>query len=138
MRLLVRAPPPEGWRPGWTPGAVVRRCRCGAAIVARSVAYTRCGRGCIKFPPPAPAPVPRKPLPPARERANFADLIVDLRLLESDFVRAVRKGRRVPPEKLERAFTAMELLWELCPGHGEEILAALPWLTKQAGKGRAA
>jgi hypothetical protein len=82
--------------------------------------------------------VPEPPRPPARERANFADLIVDLRLMERGFVRAQLKGRRVPAEKLERAFTAMALLWELCPGHGAEITAALPWLTRQAGKGRAA
>ena len=82
--------------------------------------------------------MPEPPRPSARERATFAKLIRHLRMAERDYVALQRMGRPVPAKDLEGSFRAMELLWEACPGHGAEIVAALPWLSKQAGKGRAA
>lgn len=138
MRLHFKAPPPAGWVPGWRPVAPSRRCGCGARIVSRCSRFTSCERGCVHLEPEPPPPVRAPPRPPAKERATFKKLIVHLRMAERDYVALQRMGRPVPAKDLEGSFRAMELLWELCPGHGAEIVAALPWLTRQAARRPAA
>ena len=45
MRLVAASPPPPGWRPsGWRPAGPVRRCGCGAPVIASSSRWTRCER----------------------------------------------------------------------------------------------
>lgn len=140
VRLLALSPAPLGWRPsGWTPAGPVRRCSsCSAPIVSRCSRFTSCQRGCVHLAPAPPRPVPPRPRPPAAERAAFRRLIAPLRILERDLVRDQRQGRPASAGAVELALKAVGLLLDACPGHGEEIASALPWLVRRAARDRAA
>ena len=138
VRLLALSPAPLGWRPSGWPAGPVLRCGCGAPIVSRCARFTACERGCVRIFPAPPRPVPPRPRPPAAERAAFRRLIGPLRILERDLVRDQRQGRPASAGAVELALKAVGLLLDTCPGHGEEIASALPWLVRRAARDRAA
>jgi hypothetical protein len=55
-------------------------------------------------------------------------LLTALRLLEHDFVRTARKGRRPAPRAVELALESVARFKALFPERAESIAAALPWL----------
>lgn len=139
-RLLVQRPPPEGWRSGWSPSAPVRRCACGARIIARSGAFVRCERGCLHLPRgPAPSALPPKVDPAAEaQRQRYEGLRRDIRLLEVGFVQDVRKGRRPSARAVALALEAVERLKEAFPDRASETERAFRWLARQRAAREAA
>jgi hypothetical protein len=132
VRLLIDRPPPATWRDRWYPRNAVKRCRCGARIIARSRSWSRCDRGCLTGPPVAPAPLLAVPPPqPARPPKRFVGLVRQLRALERDFVRDVRRGRRPAPRALALALEAVQQLAQAFPGHAADLERSLPWLARR-------
>jgi hypothetical protein len=84
------------------------------------------------------APKKAKPAPPrpTPEQERFANLIVPLRVLERGYVRDQLRGRAPPlgAVSVALALNAVRLLRDACPGHGSEIDAALPWLSRRAAR----
>jgi len=122
-RLLASRPAPAAWTGGyWTPSTPVRRCSCGAPVIVRSRRFVRCERGCLHLAPrparPAPAPVP-EPVPERLVRIGR-----DLRLLEQDFQRQARKGKRPSARAVALALEAAKQLEAAYPDHAEELWRA--------------
>ncbi len=82
------------------------------------------------------APKKAKPAPPAPtpEQERFRRLLAPVRLMEYGFVQDQRRGRPASAGSVALALVALHRFREACPGHGEEIAAALPWLTRKAGR----
>jgi hypothetical protein len=76
-----------------------------------------------------PAPTPLTP-----EQESFRRLLVPLRVLEHQFVGDQRRGRPASAGVVALALVALHRFREACPGHVAEIAAALPFLTRKAGR----